>query len=334
MTELKECTKLPIGRPKGTHSSILAIPHPSPTIITPTGTVLSRQSVDRRRYLAGFAAGCISRTLTAPIDRLKVLRQTAAPEIDGLNMYRSFRTLITDQGFLSLWRGNGINVLKNGPETALRFGFHGKFKDLLFPNANDLHPSQRLFVASLAGACSLTLTYPMEVLKTRMALRRTGDPDTIIACVKVVHSQGGFRSFFRGYAVGMLSYVPYSGLELSFFELFKRGYMEYFHGYRPGDPMPHLATPIAISIIICSSFIPMLMVYPANLMRTRFQASTASKPPSIVGMFMNILRADGPAGFYRGFFTSVSKTLPSVTISYLSFEAIMELMGLPTLGAK
>lgn len=167
-----------------------------------------------------------------------------------------------------------------------------------------------------------------------MALRRTGDPETIFSCIRVVYSQGGFRSFFRGYAIGMLSYVPYSGLELSFYEFFKRSYMEYFHGYQPGDPMPHLATPVAIGIIICSSFIPMLMVYPANLMRTRFQASTATKLPSIASMFMNILHADGPAGLYRGFFTSVSKTLPSVTISYLSFEAFMELMGLPTLGAK
>ena len=110
--------------------------------------------------------------------------------------------------------------------------------------------------------------------------------------------------------------------------------MEYFYGYRPGDPMPHLAAPVAISIIICSSFIPMLIVYPANLMRTRFQATTTTRPPAILHMFRGILRADGALGLYRGFLTSLSKTLPSVTISYLTFEAVMELMGLPTLGAK
>lgn len=49
---------------------------------------LSRTSVDRRRYLAGFTAGCTSRTVTAPIDRLKVLRQAAAPEIAGQNMFQ------------------------------------------------------------------------------------------------------------------------------------------------------------------------------------------------------------------------------------------------------
>ncbi|VUZ54965.1 unnamed protein product [Hymenolepis diminuta] len=334
MSELKPYPGMTDNRKKGRHSPIFPLSHPPNTIVTPAGVILSRKSVDRRRYFAGFTAGCVSRTLTAPIDRLKVLRQAAAPEIDGLNMYKSFRVIIAEGGFCSLWRGNGVNVLKNGPETALRFGFHGQFKEFFFPDAKELHPMQRLFVASLAGACSLTCTYPMEVMKTRMALRKTGDTNSLIDCVKILYKQGGFRSLYRGYFVSMLSYVPYAGLELSFFELFKRGYMEYFHGYKPGDPMPHLATPAAIGIIICSSFIPMLIVYPANLMRTRFQASTAVKPPSIASMFMGILRKDGPAGLYRGYLTSLTKTLPSVTISYLTFEAVMELMGLPTLGSK
>lgn len=78
----------------------------------------------------------------------------------------------------------------------------------------------------------------------------------------------------------------------------------------------------------------MLIVYPANLMRTRFQANTNLRPPSILSMFRGILRADGLSGLYRGFLTSLSKTLPSVTITYLTFEALMEMMGLPTLGAK
>ncbi|VDM35368.1 unnamed protein product [Hydatigera taeniaeformis] len=227
-----------------------------------------------------------------------------------------------------------VSGFKNGPETALRFGFHGKLKDLLFPEAKELHPSQRLFVASLAGAWSLTLTYPMEVMKTRMALRKTDDSNSITACTKVLYSQGGLRSFYRGYAISMLSYVPYAGLELSFFELFKRGYVEYFYGYHPGDPMPHIAKPVAISLIICSSLIPMLIIYPANLMRTRFQANTNFRPPTIISMFRSILQANGLSGLYRGFLTSLSKTLPSVTITYLTFEALMEAMGLPTLGTK
>uniref|UniRef100_A0A183TP17 Solute carrier family 25 (Mitochondrial carnitine/acylcarnitine transporter), member 20/29 n=1 Tax=Schistocephalus solidus TaxID=70667 RepID=A0A183TP17_SCHSO len=116
--------------------------------------------------------------------------------------------------------------------------------------------------------------------------------------------------------------------------LFKRSYMVHFHNYHPGDPMPHLSAPAAIALIVCSSFLPMLVVYPANLLRTRFQASTCSKPMPIIGTARDIYRADGTLGLYRGFLTSLSKTLPSVTISYLTFEFCMELMHLPTLGSR
>ncbi|KAL7053250.1 hypothetical protein AAHC03_013285 [Spirometra sp. Aus1] len=307
---------------------------PPVTLAAVQATTLSRKAVDRRRYLAGFTAGCVSRTCTAPIDRLKVLRQTAVPEIAGRNMFHSFKVMIADGGLRSLWRGNGVNVLKNGPETALRFGFHGRLKDVLFPGAKDLQPSQRFLVASLAGAGSLTLTYPLEVMKTRMALRRTGDPNSIVRCLRTIFQQGGFRSFYRGYTISMLSYVPYSGMELSFYELFKRSYMVHFHNYHPGDPMPHLSAPAAIALIVSSSFLPMLVVYPANLLRTRFQASTCSRPMSILGTARDICRADGMLGLYRGFLTSLTKTLPSVTISYLTFEFVMELMHLPTLGSR
>lgn len=77
--------------------------------------------------------------------------------------YAGFQIIVADGGMRALWRGNAVNVLKNGPETALRFGFYGRLKDTLFPGAKDLQPGQRLCTACMAGAGSLTLTYPMEV---------------------------------------------------------------------------------------------------------------------------------------------------------------------------
>ncbi len=56
-------------------------------------------------------------------------------------------------------------------------------------------------------------------MKTRMALRHSGDPNSIVAFMKIFHSQGGFKSFYRGYTISMLSYVPYAGMELSLFEV-------------------------------------------------------------------------------------------------------------------
>jgi solute carrier family 25 phosphate transporter 23/24/25/41 len=44
-------------------------------------------------------------------------------------MISSYRYLINEGGVRSLWRGNGMNVLKIIPETALRFTFFEEVKN-------------------------------------------------------------------------------------------------------------------------------------------------------------------------------------------------------------
>jgi solute carrier family 25 phosphate transporter 23/24/25/41 len=53
-----------------------------------------------------------------------------------MSVISGYRYLIEEGGIKSLWRGNGMNVLKIIPETALRFAFMRKYvmnkkKDLI-----------------------------------------------------------------------------------------------------------------------------------------------------------------------------------------------------------
>ncbi|CAL8088862.1 unnamed protein product [Calicophoron daubneyi] len=286
------------------------------------------------RFICGGIAGTVSRTMTAPIDRVKVMRQTGAPEMMGKNFIQSWRLMFAEGGFLSLWRGNAVNVLKNGPESAIRFGLHGWLKSLLFPESKgQLRPEQRMLVASLSGAVSLTCTYPAEIMKTRMALRRSTDSSSIVRCIQQIYREGGLRGLYRGYKISMLSYVPYSGMELFIYEMLKRRYMAYRQS--KGRPATHLMPPyMTIAMVMTSCCIPILIVYPANLLRTRFQASSLPKAAPVIKSLVEIFRKDGFFGLYQGMGASLSKTLPSVCITYFVFEITSELLRVPGLGSR
>ncbi len=47
-----------------------------------------------------------------------------------MSVINGYRYLINEGGVKSLWRGNGMNVLKIIPETALRFAFYEEVNSL------------------------------------------------------------------------------------------------------------------------------------------------------------------------------------------------------------
>lgn len=84
-----------------------------------------------RHLAAGAVAGSVSRTCTAPLDRLKVFLQV---QTNRVRIADSFNYLLKEGGIRSFWRGNGINVLKIAPESALKFAVYEKVKRLIKQN--------------------------------------------------------------------------------------------------------------------------------------------------------------------------------------------------------
>ena len=119
-------------------------------------------------------------------------------------------------------RGNFINVLKIAPESALKFMAYEQFKSMFKGDRQDVTILERLMSGSLAGATAQTIIYPMEVLKTRLALRKTGQFDGIVDCAKKVCKAEGAQVFYRGYVPNILGIIPYAGIDLAIYETLKQ----------------------------------------------------------------------------------------------------------------
>jgi len=159
-----------------------------------------------REAVAGTAAGAFSKTLLAPLDRLKLVVQLRGSIIDSdpqrqqqqtsssSNIYRSgrlaFSKIIQEEGFWALWRGNVPTILIQGGTTGLNFLFLDLYKkaadqfllsirtrqeenhQLTQSQSNDRKDRlTKSFVSgALAGLTGITLMYPLGLMRTKLAL--------------------------------------------------------------------------------------------------------------------------------------------------------------------
>ncbi|XP_067827292.1 mitochondrial adenyl nucleotide antiporter SLC25A23-like [Heptranchias perlo] len=278
-----------------------------------------------KQFSSGAIAGAMSRTCTAPLDRLKIYMQVYAGKTH-LNLVGSWKVMVKEGGHRSLWRGNGINVAKIAPETGIKFLAYDQYKKLFGDSQAKLGIHQRLAAGSLAGVTAQTIIYPMEVLKTRLALGNTGQYKGIGDCMKTLIKKEGFASLYIGYVPNILGIIPYAGIELSVYETVKKNYCHKY-GRDPSDPgvLVHLGSGII------SSSCGQLGSYPLALVRTKMQAhAIVSSGPqlSILQHFRSIIREEGLTGLYRGFIPNCMKVVPAVSISYVVYEHMKSLLGL------
>lgn len=107
-----------------------------------------------RHLAAGGFAGAISRTCTAPLDRIKVFLQVQTTQA---SIKDSMRYMLNEGGITSFWRGNGINILKIAPESALKFAAYEQIKRLIRQNEDrPMAIYERFAAGAAAGGISQT----------------------------------------------------------------------------------------------------------------------------------------------------------------------------------
>uniref|UniRef100_A0A672YJN7 Calcium-binding mitochondrial carrier protein SCaMC-2-A-like n=1 Tax=Sphaeramia orbicularis TaxID=375764 RepID=A0A672YJN7_9TELE len=278
-----------------------------------------------RHLVAGGGAGAVSRTCTAPLDRLKVMMQVYGSRTNNMCIMSGLTQMIKEGGMRSLWRGNGVNVIKIAPESALKFMAYEQIKRLIGSDKETLSILERFVAGSLAGVIAQSSIYPMEVLKTRLALRKTGQYSGIADCAKQIFRREGLGAFYKGYVPNMLGIIPYAGIDLAVYETLKNSYLQQY-GTNSSDP----GVFVLLACGAVSSTCGQLASYPLALVRTRMQAqavSEGSQQVSMTGLFRQILQTEGPTGLYRGLAPNFLKVIPAVSISYVVYEHLKTQLG-------
>lgn len=342
-------------------------------------------------FLAGGLSGVVSRTCTAPFDRIKVFliartdlsstvmnskekilqdvalrtsRQVieearlslaqatakAAPaDVTSLRtrtirspIIQAARTIYLQGGLRAFYVGNGLNVLKVFPESAMKFGSFEATKRFLatvegVSDPKDLSRVSTYLAGGIGGVVSQFTVYPLDTLKFRIQcsnldLQVKGNT-LLIQTAKNMFKEGGLRAFYKGIFVGTSGIFPYAALDLGTFSTIKKWLIQR-QAARLSIPedQARLLNSIILTLGALSGTFGATVVYPLNLLRTRLQAQgTYAHPYRYNGfkdVFVKTIQREGAPGLFKGLVPNLAKVAPAVSISYFMYENLKILMGL------
>lgn len=72
----------------------------------------------------------------------------------------------------------------------------------------------------VASACCISRSaVSLQVLKTRLTLRKTGQYSGMFDCAKKILKNEGVKAFYKGYVPNILGIIPYAGIDLAVYEV-------------------------------------------------------------------------------------------------------------------
>lgn len=255
--------------------------------------------------LSGVAAG-VSKTIAAPIERVKLLVQNQDEMIKQGRLSEPYkgvvdctmRTLKTE-GVVPFWRGNLANVLRYFPTQALNFAFKDTIKGIFATPKTA--PQWQKFATNIAsggfaGSLSLCFVYSLDFARTRLANDAKGKGgerqyNGLIDVYRKTLKTDGIQGIYRGFVISCVGIFVYRGMYFGLYDSLKpiivgdngSALLSFFLGW---------------AVTIVSG----LMSYPIDTIRRRMMmtAGTGVKYNGSIDCGMTILKNEGFMSLMKG----------------------------------
>merc|ERR1712086_728015 len=172
---------------------------------------------------AGGISGAVSKTITAPLEKVKlaIQNQDSNPRVLSGEMARytgmgdCFKRHVSELGPQSLWRGNVANCIRYVPTAAFNLAFKDNIKKL-FPKYNKNTNFGKFAAAQIAsgaaaGGATNTLVYPLIYVRTVLGadLGKVKKYSGMGDCIAKTIKEQGFLSLYNGIAASTSGIVVY-----------------------------------------------------------------------------------------------------------------------------
>lgn len=321
----------------------------------------SSHSLQWKEAVAGAVAAGISRSVMAPVERVKLILQLEHKLKEGETSRRSAlrvaHDVYTKEGWMSFWRGNWPSVLRVGGTAAVNFTCLDYYKEAIVKpwlnanyyifsnskNASSFSADAPLWWSSLlaggmAGATSTTLLYPLEFARTRLALDHGRVFRNMRHCVTEIVTKDGITGLYQGYGVALVGGIYYRVLYLGGFDAIKAELLllQQQKEQQQKDSLPLSTTPQLtwfqrISMAQSISLVAGTLSYPMDSIRRRMmmQAGVPRQERQYRNGWhcaVSMYRTEGIRGFFLGLGPNIVRSIGGALL-LVAYDTLRPMLG-------
>jgi solute carrier family 25 phosphate transporter 23/24/25/41 len=277
---------------------------------------------------AGATAGIVSRSMTSPLERLKVMKQVQSRNDKFNGIGRAFARMYREDGVRGFWRGNGANVIRVAPMSAIQFASFAKYKKLISENAQQATVLETLCAGAIAGMTASIVCYPLDFLRSLLSVQTSTNQHYkgMIPSMLLIIRTKGPSALYRGLLPTLAGVAPYIAINMTTFDVLK-------HYYLPLTRDAPYFTLINLALGATAGSVAAAATYPSDVIRRRMQLQGLEGchdlPPyqNTFHCVSHTIRTEGVRGLYKGLFPCFMKVIPSMAIAFTTFEFLKHHMG-------
>ncbi|KAI7987216.1 hypothetical protein LOK49_LG13G02579 [Camellia lanceoleosa] len=274
-----------------------------------------------RRLISGAVAGAVSRTAVAPLETIRTHLMVGS---SGHSSTEVFHNIMKTDGWKGLFRGNFVNVIRVAPSKAIELFVYDTVNKTLSPKPGE-QPKLPIPASLVAGACagvsSTLVTYPLELLKTRLTIQRDAYDGLFDAFIKILQ-EGGPGELYRGLTPSLIGVIPYAATNYFAYDTLRKAYRKIFKQEKIGNIETLLIGSAAGAISSSATF-------PLEVARKHMQVGAVSGRQvykNVLHALSSILEQEGIQGLYKGLGPSCIKLVPAAGISFMCYEACKRIL--------
>ncbi|CAB11217.1 Coenzyme A transporter [Schizosaccharomyces pombe] len=304
--------------------------------------------------IAGGTAGCVAKSVVAPLDRVKILYQTNHASYRGYaysrhGLYKAIKHIYHVYGLHGLYQGHTATLYRVFPYAGIKFVAYEQVRRVLIRDPEHETHARRFLSGSLAGTCSVFFTYPLELIRVRLAyITNTGKNPTLTQVTKDIFHERDFLcnkkypglsrlskicNFYRGFSVTLTGIFPYAGMSFLAYDLAT----DFFHKQKIDEWVSTKKSDKKLKTwpeLLCGAFAGVCgqtVSYPFEVCRRKMQIGGIRKNKSFLRLkqvVQTTYKEAGMRGFFVGLTIGYIKVIPMVSTSFFVYNHSKALLGI------